>query len=283
MWLAKNNFVMFLCRLACCAMVAGLLGGCSSEFYKTQADKEVYKIIDSKWKEDLGDKSNYGIRGTPAAANDIQIENVLPPDGVVNLAQAVSLATAHNRDYQTRKEGLYLVGLDLTLVRHQFAIKWFGTIDTNYLSAGGDQSIAVGSEVGFTRLLAEGTSISTSIAIDWIRFLAGDPQSSLGSVLTATVRQPLLRGYGHKIVQEKLTQSDRDVLYSIRSFNRFRKEFVVSIVSDYYRILQQRDAVENAKNNYERISDSPRYFCRSINANLAFISPVWILLSFSFF
>ncbi|RKY12125.1 MAG: hypothetical protein DRP65_02165, partial [Planctomycetota bacterium] len=58
------------------------------------------------------------------------------------------------------------------------------------------------------------------------------------------------------IAQENLTQAERNALYEIRSFNRFRKTFVVSIVSDYYRVLQQRDGVTNAENDYKRAVES---------------------------
>jgi outer membrane protein TolC len=74
--------------------------------------------------------------------------------------------------------------------------------------------------------------------------------------LSATLTQPLLRGSGRKVVQEKLTQSERNTLYQIRAFNRYRKTFVVSIVNAYYRVLQQRDTVTNAENNYRRVAES---------------------------
>jgi outer membrane protein TolC len=65
------------------------------------------------------------------------------------------------------------------------------------------------------------------------------------------VTQPLLRGSGRQIIQENLTQAERNALYQIRSFNRYRQTFVVSTVSAYYRVLQRRDVVTNAKNNYD--------------------------------
>jgi len=79
------------------------------------------------------------------------------------------------------------------------------------------------------------------------------PAASIGSVLTASVTQPLLRGAGRRIAQENLTQAERNVLYQIRSFNRYRQLFVVTIVNDYYRVLQQRDTVTNAENNYKGV------------------------------
>ncbi|KPJ66252.1 MAG: hypothetical protein AMJ43_08680 [Coxiella sp. DG_40] len=251
--------------LLCCGLYAvvifGMVGACSPEHYKADADKEVYNIIDNKWQDSFGRKANYTISDVPPAPNDIQIEKEIPPSGVLSLAQAVATATAHNREYQKQKEDLYLAALDLTLERHNFARRWFGTIDaeyTKYTDQSGnndEENITVnkeGTKLGFSQLLADGAIVSANIAIDWVRFLTGDPRTSLGSVLSASITQPLLRGAGRKIAQENLTQAERNALYQIRFFNRFREEFVVDVVAVYYGVLQRRDAVTNAENDYKR-------------------------------
>jgi outer membrane protein TolC len=235
----------------CIIIIFGLAGGCSTEHYKEQADKEVYKIIDKKWRDDFGTKVNYKISDVNASPNDICVEKAVPESDMLSLIQAVFIATAHNRDYQSQKETLYLTTLDLTQARHQFAMQWFGTIDASYTRDSADESVGSDLELGFNQLLATGAQISTSIAIDWARFLTGDPRTSLGSVLSATVVQPLLRGSGRKVVQENLTQAERNVLYQIRSFNHYRKTFVISIVEEYYTVLQRREEVNNAKSNYD--------------------------------
>jgi outer membrane protein TolC len=166
------------------------------------------------------------------------------------------MATAHNREYQRQKEELYLKALDLTLVRHDFATKWFGTFDGKYTRDSEDEKLKYEGELGFKQLLADGAQISASIAYDWLRYLTGDPSASIGSVLSATLTQPLLRGSGRRVVREKLTQAERETLYRIRAFNRYRKTFVVSIIDKYYNVLQQRDAVINTRNNWERKVDS---------------------------
>ncbi len=236
--------------------------GCSTEHYKTEADEEVYKILDAKWGEGFGSKVNYRISDVEAGPNDLPPSYTLPASGVLSLADAVAIATANNRDYQTRKEQLYLEVLDLTLVRHSFVRQWFGTIDAGYVSNKDEDSknpgekLDAGAGLSFSQLLADGAIISANIAIDWARFLTGDPRASLGSVLSANITAPLLRGSGRKIAQENLTQAERNALYQIRTFNRFRKTFVVSIATDYYRVLQQRDAVTNAENDYQRVFES---------------------------
>ncbi len=196
-------WTFFLCWVLGIAVILGL-AGCSPEQYKAQADKEVYQIIDSKWQDDFGHKSNYIIKDSnvPPTPDDIQIELAVPDSGVISLAQAVAIATAYNREYQNRKEELYLKALDLTLARYQFARQWFGTIDTKYISDNDGEKLRMSesNRLGFSQLLADGARISIDIAMDWTRFLTGDPRTSLASILSAEASQPLLSGSGRKIV-----------------------------------------------------------------------------------
>ena len=274
--LRKFRGETLLYRVLCAAVVLGLCGSCSPDQHKAKADKEVYEIIDSKWDDDFGNRSNYMIADSnvPTSPNDIQIEKVLPESGVLSLTRAVAMATAHNRTYLRQKEQLYLITLDLTLARHRFARKWFGTIDATYTRNSANESVGSDSRVGFNQLLADGTQIGASVAVDWARFLTGDPQTSLGSVLTATVSQPLLRGRGRKIVQENLTQAERNTLYQLRSFARYRKTFVVSTVSAYYRVLQQKTTVVNAESSYYRLLESQKRLELEAEAGMASQSDV---------
>ena len=259
-----RHYLCLLCIIKFC-LVIGLLSGCrSTAGYKADADKEVYQIIDGKWQAEHGSKMNYIVDDVAEDINKTDIDIIVPQSGTINIATAVAIATRNNRDYQTAKERLYLKALDLTEIRHDFAKQWFGTIDASYAREGGDEqndldadeSISSDIGVGFSQLLADGALISTSVAIDWLMFLTGDPDTSLTSVLSASITQPLLRGFGREIVQENLTQAERDTLYQIRSFNRFRQEFVVSIITDYLRVLQSYDAVKNGENNYLRRIES---------------------------
>ena len=257
--LRRIRLETFLCRVLGIAVILGL-AGCSPEQHKAEADKEVYQIIDNKWQGDFGHKSNYIISDSniPPSPDDIRIDQAVPASGVINLAQSVAIATAYNREYQRQKEQLYLKALDLTLARHQFARQWFGTVDARYRNDSEDEKVDSGGGVGFNQLLADGARISVDIAMDWTRFLTGDPRTSLASILSASASQPLLRGRGRQVVQENLTQSEREVLYQIRSFNRYRKDFVVSIADNYYRVLELKASVTNAENSYFRLLESKK-------------------------
>ena len=51
---------------------------------------------------------------------------------------------------------------------------------------------------------------------------------------------------------ENLTQSERNMLYQVRNFNRYRQTFVVSIINEYYRVLQADERLKIARASYER-------------------------------
>ena len=262
-----------------------VLSGCGQKDYKKDADERVYKIIDQKWKDDLGSKANYKISDSTPSPNDIQIGKAVPASGVLTLPQAVAIATAHNREYQTQKEELYIKALDTRLIRHNFERLYYGRPKVTYTKAEGTEYVNVGAGVeprfnpgrlgqdlpadddglrgeefriddgfGFDQLLTDGTTIGANIALSWGRILNGTLKGeSLISVLSLEVAKPLLRGSDRKVVMENLTQAERDTLYQVRLFNRFRKTFVVSVISQYYLALQQYDAMKSAQRNFNTL------------------------------
>jgi len=230
-----------------------LLAGCfTARQYAQQADEEAYGIIDDKWDASLGEKADYTLDDNSAEPNAPAITRQ------ISLARAVAVATRRNRGYQRQKDILYTKALDLTLERHRFARQWLATLGGNYTRDADDESVDASGTLGVNQALADGAQIGVGIAMNWLEYLTGDPRSSLATVLTASVTQPLLRGFGRKVAQEDLTQAERDVFYQIRSFNRFRKTFVVSIITDYYGVLRALDRVENDRLNYKNLLANQR-------------------------
>lgn len=249
--------------MLCCGLAGvlalGFVGACRNpDQFKESADKEVYDILTDKWEDDFGQQVNFEV--SEQTPNEVDVARMVPESGVIDLAQAVDIATQFSREYQSQKEQLYLAALDLTGTRHQYKMKWFGTFDATYASNNGADDISVGAGAGVNQdhLLGDGLQIGTGLAVDWLRFLTGDPQTSLGSVLTASVSAPLLGAGAGKAARENLTQAERTVLYRIRSFNRFRKTFVISIINSYYNVLQQRDTVRVREASYQRQIDNTK-------------------------
>jgi outer membrane protein TolC len=238
--------------LVALCIVAAMSGGCLSPLqYFKQADDETYGIIDEKWDPKFGQKVD-------CTLEDPDAEKRPPITGKISLARAVSVATKRNRGYQRQKELLYSRALELTLERHRFARRWLATFGGDYNRDADGEVVSGAAGVAVNQALSDGAQVGLNIAMNWLEFLTGDPRSSLTTVLGASVTQPLLRGFGRKVVQENLTQAERDTFYQIRSFNRFRKTFVVSIATDYFEVLQALDRVENDKLNYEGLLANQR-------------------------
>ena len=117
-----------------------------------------------RWKPEYGSKANFRVSDVAPEPNDLPFDPNWIPSGTLTLADAVSIATTRNWDYQTRKEDLYETTLNLTFQRHQFAPKWFGTFDAGYVNNETDEFVTADGQLGFTQLMAEGTEISVAIA-----------------------------------------------------------------------------------------------------------------------
>jgi outer membrane protein TolC len=236
-----------------------LTGGCKSpEQQAKDADKAAYSIINKKWQDKFGEKGDLEIRDKVAATDEILAE--IPPSGVLTLSKAVEIATKYSRDYQSQKESLYNSALGLTSTRHQYEVQWFGTFDSQYRTqvegdgSGSTESKTVGSQFGVDKafITAGGVVTNIGLSIDWQRFLTDDPYSTISSVLTANITAPLLGSGAGKAAWENLTQAERNMLYNIRTFSRYRQTFVVSTISSYYSVLQQKNSLEITRASYNR-------------------------------
>jgi outer membrane protein TolC len=114
-----------------------------------------------------------------------------------------------------------------------------------------ERSLSGQTSLGASILLKGGAQIAANLTSNFLRYLTGDPRVTTSSALTASITQPLLRGRGRKVAAETLTQSERDVLYELRAFTRFRKVFTVQVASEYYRVLQDRDTARNTWAGYQ--------------------------------
>jgi len=239
--------------LAMSLALAALAAGCPQRNYKLDADQKAYELIDAQWDPSVGPKVNYRVSDVSPSPNDLAVDRYAAVPAVLTLPHAVAMATANNREYQTQKELLYTTALNQRLVRHGYETQLFGGGSLLYSNDGTDEVVQAEANVGFNRLLASGALISTRVGVHWVDVLLGQGDRGFASVFGATVAQPLLRGSDRMVVLEPLTQAKRDTLYQIRSFNRFRKVFVVSVITQYYEVLEQRALAANAQEYYNSL------------------------------
>lgn len=246
-------------RLALFAAAALLLAGCSTKHYRQSADKEVYTILQQKQQATLGRTNAFTIE-TPYSqrkpeeikSQEIIDDRMREAKQTLTLPEALRIALENNRQYQLRKENLYLSALNLTRERFAYVPQFFaGSTATGQRSSDGDTSLAVANELGFDNLLKTGGRVSVDLANDLLSFYTGGRGRSAVSTIALTLSQPLLRGAGAKIAAENLTQAERNVIYEIRSFSYYQDTFAFDIVQTYFRLVQQQDTVRNQYDNFK--------------------------------
>jgi outer membrane protein TolC len=172
----------------------------------------------------------------------------------VSLIDALQIAAHNSPDYQTQKERVFSVALALDLERNGFRnIFSAGTDHSITTDTTGDETVTSTSNkgtVGVSRLLKNGALLTSAVALDLTNILTQGGSSRLGLNFDTSVSMPLLRGSGRYIVLEPLTQAERDVVYQIWTFERYKRTFAVNIASNYYSVLRQVDALNNSESNY---------------------------------
>ena len=243
-----GNFSFGIAGSLVCAF---LWQGCSTPAEQfADADKEVFSILDKRQEQMFGEEKAFGIK-TPYS--DRKLEDIPPSEIILNrftdgtnlitLPKALEMAVKNSRDYQLQRETLYLSALTLTGERHKFALKFSGAdVDLERSRSTGNVNTTK-SDATFTlsKALKAGGTLTASLANDLTMYFDGSGPQVPG--LTLSLAQPLLRGSGQKMAQEILTQSERDLVYSIRTFSRYQQTFLVNRTSEYLELLFQKNKV----------------------------------------
>jgi len=196
----------------------------------------------------------------PHLGGTCDLDRCIDDNGVLRLTliDALQVAAAGNRDYQSRKEDVFRAALDLDLEDDEFRSTFAGALETLF-SVETDPTVTGFENTGtvdWSKRLKAGATITSGIALDLVKLMTGNRASSFGITADASITIPLLRGSGRHIVAEPLTQAQRDVIYEIWSFERFKKTVSVRVASEYLSVLQQLDRIKNAEDNYRRLIDS---------------------------
>jgi hypothetical protein len=155
---------------------------------------------------------------------------------LLNLAQASELGLINSRDFQDKREDLYLVALPVTLQRFAFAAQFFMAEEA--IRAWSGKETVEGSHnrwsfttgTGFAKLFSTGALLLLDFANQTVVELTGFPRKLTSvSTINLDLIQPFLRGGGRAVTLEPLTQAERNLVYQIRTYARFRKEFFVSV------------------------------------------------------
>ena len=266
-----------LSNLSIVLLSTGVLLGCTANSYRQDADQETYEAIADKTglvpgmteRVGIDEENSIDLSGLPTNEQSYEfLDNEADSEigaRILGLNVALDLAFQHSQEYQTQKESLYLEALALTFDRYRYTPVFSAVGGADYQWDAEDQfvtdmqaltgmsllstseNIDASTSLGARYLLKGGGAIAINLTNNFTRFLTGDISEFGAGALIGSFTQPLLRDFGSDIETENLMQAERDLLYRLRDFTRFRKIFAVRVASAYYSVLLNR---ETARNNY---------------------------------
>ncbi len=178
----------------------------------------------------------------------------------LDLVGSIQYAFSHSRDYRFAEEDYLLEALRLLAERHLWGPRFFNDTIAAFESAGDnslyDSSLSLINDFRVTQRLPYGGQVSAQLlaAATWDlhQHVTGNEQT-LDLIFAANI--PLLRGAG-MVAQEDLIQAERNVIYAARRFERFRREFLVDITTDFLDLVVQLQAIENGRRGVRQFEES---------------------------
>lgn len=254
-----------------------ILAGCrSTKAQISKADSAAESIIKEYQEQAIGRTEPFSIeQPSDSLRSKLMIDQSLPGYGgsaisndifrvsepfKISLLDALQISARNSRSYQSKKEDVFKTALDLDLSRSEYRNSYSGMISSMFSDNESGESSKRSTEQGFTagvtRRLQTGASLTGKLGIDLVKLLTMDKTSTLGIFADATVSIPLLRGFGRDIAREPLTQAERNVIYAIWDFERYKRSFAVKTTSEYFGTLELVEQIQNAEANSKRIQDS---------------------------
>lgn len=169
-----------------------------------------------------------------------------------DLPKALSYAVVHSREFKFAEEEYVLAALRLLIEQHRWGPRFFAEASA-IASADGDRgtfdsALDLVAEFRATQRLPYGGEVSARALArateDLHQRVSGEGTQSADIILAAEI--PLLRGAGI-VAQETLIQSERTLIYAAREFERFRREFLFAIASDYLDLTVALQRIGNAR------------------------------------
>jgi outer membrane protein TolC len=166
---------------------------------------------------------------------------------------ALSYGVRHSRNYQDQMATLYSAALNVTLQRHLFELRptaggsliyTGGQRDTGYQAA-----LNATANAGVSQKLPYGGEIVAQGLVGFVNALDGNVTSGETASVALSATIPLLRGAG-MVNLEPLINGERQLVYQVRDFESFRRDFVISVAQQYFSLLNLQQQVLARRVNY---------------------------------
>ncbi len=234
---------------------------------RDRADRDALALVDQRRAELFGESGAFSLPAATASfgradrpesewtTRELVLSGVKDRVGPLNVLSALEIASEDSQDVQEQRESLYLAALDLTQDRWQFGYRFnadgSGAIAGELDGDGTSTSVGLGASV--TRILGTGAVILAGVGSNLFRFVStGDGFDAISNI-GLSITQPLLRGTGRLITLEPLRQSERNLIYSVRDYERFRRTYAVSVARRVYNVLQSIDRLKNEQLNFDNL------------------------------
>ncbi len=246
---------------------------CTPKQYAQQADKVAYNVLRQGQQWALGNVNTFQVDYNPYGGsllhdNQIRVGKKVIPVGfgteqvTLSLQDCVQIALENSRNFQDRKEQLYLAALALGSSRRDW--NWTlvqGTLEgqaEDVRTEGGGESseFTADNEISLTRRFAQGGVLVLAAGLNLATDLIGGADTMAGSTLEANFTQPLLRGAWRDLAYETQYRRERNFLFRVFEYDRFTQTFVADIFSRYYDVLEILDQLSNERENISRLEQT---------------------------
>ncbi len=192
----------------------------------------------------------------PAAQADLnENEGDRSPDiQTFGLRDVLLYADRRAREVQDAKEELFLAALDLTLERHLWTPQFVASVQAEFADYGQirdfDRAMTAVSNVAVTQRLPFGGDVTARVINSLMRDLGVHTTSGESGNVIIEANIPLFRGAG-RVAYESRYQAERELIYAVRTYERFRRSFLVNAASEYFNLQRLKSAVANTLKSYE--------------------------------
>jgi len=240
---------------------AVVLGGCMTppEALK-MSDEAASGIVAEKQKTLFGDSRPFDVvrpegREHPASIDAATGLASRPAPLKLSRGNILEYAARNSREFQTERERLYRAALALASEREDFTFHPFARVGTDVKEAAGVDSVSGNTQIGTTRLLERGGSFLLFAGASFLTFGSGGA-STTSSLLGMNLSLPLFRNAGEDVAMENLRQADRNALYALRDFERYKQRFSVDVEVRFLRLLSLARQVGNEERNLQRLRET---------------------------
>lgn len=169
---------------------------------------------------------------------------------VLGLGESLRVSQDSAREFISAQEQYLLASIALLVERHLWGPRFFNDTTAGLAGNGDDgrfeHALDVINTLRATQRLPSGGSLEARWvwnATEQLREQATGRYTQSSS-LALSGQIPLLRGAG-SVARESLIQAERDLVYEARSFERFRRGFLVEIAADYFELQNTRANIAN--------------------------------------